>query len=113
MQRKVLIIDDEVDLCLLVKAHLHKLGYGVAIAHSLRDGLKQLELSKPDVLFLDNNLPDGMGWSRAQDINSEFPGMNIILISAIGAGHEFYQTLHFPFRIMEKPIQLAELDAHL
>lgn len=113
MQRKILIIDDEVDLCILVKAHLRKLGCAVSVAHTLSDGLLQLQLYQPDVLFLDNNLPDGTGWSQAEQINRQFPRLNIILVSAVGAGHEFYKTLHFPFRILEKPIQLSELDAFL
>lgn len=113
MQRSVLIIDDEVDLCLLVKSHLRKLGYSVSIAHTLEDGILQLQLAKPSILLLDNNLPDGTGWSKVEEINSRFPGMNIILISAVSSGHEFYQTLRFPFRIMEKPIQLADLEKYL
>ncbi len=113
MQRKVLIIDDEVDLCLLVNNHLRKLGYAVSIAHSLKDGLLQLQLFTPHILLLDNNLPDGTGWSKAEEINSLFPGMTIILISAVGSGHEFYQTITAPFRIMEKPIQLTDLEKYL
>lgn len=113
MQRKVLIIDDEVDLCLLIRAHLHKLGYTARIAHTLGDGLRQLHADTPDILLLDNNLPDGTGWSRVVEINQQFPGMNIILISAVSSGHEFYQTLNFPFRMMEKPIQLSELNKYL
>jgi DNA-binding NtrC family response regulator len=113
MQRKVLIIDDEVDLCLLVKNHLRKLGNTISIAHTLEDGILQLQLSKFDILLLDNNLPDGTGWSKAEYINDMFPGMNIILISAVSSGHEFYQTLPFPFRVMEKPIQLADLEKYL
>lgn len=108
-----MIIDDEIDLCLLVKAHLHKLSYAVTIAHTLEDGMLQLELAKPDILLLDNNLPDGTGWSKVEYINDHFPGMNIILISAVSSGHEFYQTENFPLRIMEKPIQLADLEKYL
>jgi two-component system OmpR family response regulator len=113
MQRKVLIIDDEIDLCLLVKSHLRKLDYAVSVAHTLSDGILQLRLEKQDVLLLDNNLPDGTGWSKAEEINNDFPGMKIILISAVSSGHEFYQTVRFPFRIMEKPIQLVDLEKYL
>jgi two-component system OmpR family response regulator len=113
MPRNVLIIDDEVDLCLLVKSHLRKQGYLISMAHTLENGILQLQLAKYDILLLDNNLPDGTGWSKAEYINHNFPGMNIILISAVSTGHEFYQTLPFPFRVMEKPIQLADLEKYM
>lgn len=113
MQRYILIIDDEVDLCILVRSHLRKLGYSVSVAHTLQDGILQMRLAKPDILLLDNNLPDGTGWAKAEEINEQFPGMNIILISALSSGHTFYQTMRFPFRILEKPIQLADLESYL
>lgn len=97
----------------MVRSHLRKLGYAVNIAHTLGDGVLKLRLDKPDILLLDNNLPDGTGWSRAVEINELFPGMTIILISAVSSGHEFYQTLNFPFRMLEKPIRLSELNKYL
>ena len=66
MSRTVLIIDDEVDLCLAIRKYLNKRGYMVYISHSLDDGMKKLATLKPDMLLLDNQLPDGLGWKIRQ-----------------------------------------------
>ena len=58
MRKKVLIIDDEVDLCLLMKLYFLRKNYGVFIAHTLSEGLKLRDEIKPDYLFIDYNLPD-------------------------------------------------------
>ena len=64
-KKKVLIIDDEVDLCLLLKTYLNRRNYEVYYSHTLKEGINQFKQVIPDILFLDNNLPDGIGWEEA------------------------------------------------
>jgi two-component SAPR family response regulator len=63
----------------------------------------------PDILFLDNNLPDGVGWDSAPLFAEKMPGIYIVLISAFHPS-----TPPMPadasFRIIEKPITLADLN---
>lgn len=66
LRLKVLIIDDEEDLCLLIKTYLSRKDCEVFTAYSLSEGLKKLNDLLPDILFLDNNLPDGLGWEAAE-----------------------------------------------
>jgi len=61
--KKILIIDDEKDFGLLLKDFLTK-KYEVYLSHTIEDGMKTLEEIKPDYIFLDNNLPDGLGWGK-------------------------------------------------
>jgi DNA-binding response OmpR family regulator len=58
---KVLMIDDEVDYCQIMKNFFTKRNYEVYLAYTLNDGLNLLNSVRPDILFLDNNLPDGQG----------------------------------------------------
>jgi DNA-binding response OmpR family regulator len=67
-RKKVLIIDDEVDLCLLMKAYFLRKNYEVYIAHTLSDGLNRLGQIIPDYLFIDYNLPDGLGWDKLPEM---------------------------------------------
>ncbi len=78
----VVIIDDEPDSCLLWKSFLTQLKYTVFTALTLRDGLTLLESVKPDVIFLDNNLPDGLGWEHLDEICARHPKCRIHLVSA-------------------------------
>ncbi len=109
--KRVLIVDDEVDLCLLIKNYLNKKDYEVHTAHTLSDGVKKIESISPDVLLLDNNLPDGMGWKAAESIHRQFPQMNITLISAYETPKDFKTNMHI--HILEKPISLSDIEKYL
>lgn len=79
---KILIIDDEEDYCLILKSFFRQRNCEVLLAYTLRDGLELLKTNKPDILFLDNNLPDGSGWQYVENIRTEIPSLRIYLVSA-------------------------------
>jgi two-component system OmpR family response regulator len=111
--KRVLIIDDEIDLCMLIQSYLSKKNYEVHTAHSLSEGFKKLETVAPDVLLLDNNLPDGMGWKEAGNIHKKFPLMNITLISAFQMPKDLKDQLNGNIHILEKPISLNDIEKYL
>src|ERR1700749_1721784 len=81
-EKKVLIIDDETDLCLLLKDYFTRKNYSVFLSHSLTEGKLAIIDVTPDIIFLDNNLPDGTGWSIAPEIAAAYPNTFIMLFSA-------------------------------
>ena len=111
--KKVLIVDDEIDLCSMIKLFLTKKNYEVYTAHTLSDGFKKMNSIMPDALLLDNNLPDGMGWTFAENIHEQFPKMNITLISAYQAPKEFKARIGTSINILEKPISLKDIEQYL
>src|SRR5581483_2756880 len=107
LQKKILIIDDETDFCFLLKSYFVRKHYEVHLSYSLTQGMELLETVKPDVVFLDNNLPDGSGWDMAAEIKKKFPSIELNLISAYR-----HEPPHINFRdinVWEKPVQLNEL----
>jgi len=80
---KAYIIDDEEDICLLLKANLSKKFKEVQYAKNLKEGLAYMNKNKVDVLFLDNNLPDGSGIEMIGKIRKANPAVIIIIISAM------------------------------
>lgn len=107
-RKKVLIIDDEVDLCLLLKTYLTRRNYDVYYSHTLADGLAQFQHIQPDILFLDNNLPDGIGWEKAAALLEKYPELQVHLISAYQPSTP--DMLSHAFKVWEKPLTLKELD---
>lgn len=110
-RKRLLVIDDEVDFCLLLKAYFSSRNYEVFLANSLKDGLKTIDQVTPDIVFLDNNLPDGLGWEMAPSILNKHPNIELNLISA-------YQNHQSPsnaalVRIWEKPVNLADLNSYI
>lgn len=106
---KVLIIDDEKDYCMIMKSYFLSRKYDVFLAYTLREGLKVLEETRPDILLLDNNLPDGKGRDSIDSIVKEFPSLKIYLISAYHQKTDFLVP-HKNVTVWEKPIVLNLLD---
>ncbi|HPH45847.1 MAG TPA: response regulator, partial [Chryseolinea sp.] len=67
-EKKILIVDDEKDFGILMKTFFSKKKCKVFLANSIAEGLVMLEKERPDYLFLDNNLPDGLGWGKTEFI---------------------------------------------
>jgi DNA-binding response OmpR family regulator len=112
MKKKILIIDDEIDLCFLLKSYLTAKNYEVDIANNIKDGLIKLDFGHPDILFLDNNLPDGLGWEQAPEISFNNPALKINLISGLKQSYP-PEKIKNNIRIMEKPLSAFEIDKAL
>lgn len=112
-KKKVLIIDDEVDACLLLKQYFVKKNYEVACAHTLNDGLQMVGSEKPDIVFLDNNLPDGLGWEVYSAILHQDPSIDIHLITAYNNSTIDQKQLDKEVKMWQKPISFKKLDEQL
>lgn len=107
--KRVLIIDDEEELCLLLGAFLRKKNTRVDYALTLRDGLAKAAQAHPDLILLDNNLPDGIGLDqiaaiRRQDGNARIvmmSAMNNLKEKALAAGAEAF---------LEKPVSFGAIS---
>ena len=106
--KKVLIIDDEIDLCILLKNFFTKQHFEVVISHKLSDGLREALDFIPDIIFLDNNLPDSQGWTKAEYLLEALPKADIFLISAYKAMPSLPQDPRLT--IIEKPLSLKAIE---
>lgn len=107
-KKKILIIDDETDLCLLLESYFTRKNYEVHSAHSLAEGTKQVELLHPDILFLDNNLPDGIGWNKVEQFIHVNPALRLFLMS--GYPPTFPSIPGFSYEVLIKPISFSDLE---
>lgn len=112
MKQKILIIDDEFDLCLLLKKYLVSKDYEVDMANTLNEGLGKVNTFHPDIVFLDNNLPDGLGWDKADELSAIYPLMKINLISGFQPSFKM-EKLKSNIRIIEKPLSSTIIDQSL
>jgi two-component system OmpR family response regulator len=80
--KRVLIIDDEADICLLLSGLLRRLGYQPTCAHFIEEGRQCLSSQQFDAIFLDLNLPDGLGFDLLAAIKEMQADAKIIMISA-------------------------------
>lgn len=81
-QPRILIVDDENDLCQLMKTTLHKEGFTmVETAGSVQEGWKHFQEFSPNLAILDVMLPDGEGYDLCRMIR-EVSRIPILFLSA-------------------------------
>ena len=102
--KKVLIVEDEGEMCLVLNILLN--GEQMVLDHvpTLAEAAEYLEKELPAVIILDNKLPDGYGVDAITYIKKNYPSIPIIMISgfdgaakdvALENGADFY--LEKPF----------------
>ena len=79
--KKVLIIEDEGDICLLLNIMLKGKDIDLDHVNSLSRATEYLEKEAPSLILLDNKLPDGLGMDFIQFIKKNYPHIKIVMIS--------------------------------
>lgn len=84
MSKKILIVDDERYFTDLVAVRLEKNGYAVVKAYNAAEAIEAVSREKPDLILMDNMLPDGNGLGLLEMIRSFGNAMltPVILITA-------------------------------
>jgi len=91
---KVLIIEDEGDICYLLETVLKKKNYHTEHVNSLAQAAIFLKEEMPDLIFLDNHLPDGLGMNYIETIKEDYPSIKIIMITAHDAASDKKKALN-------------------
>ncbi|HEV3225369.1 MAG TPA: response regulator transcription factor [Acidimicrobiales bacterium] len=81
----VLVVDDEADMRLLLEAVIERANEGLAVVGLAESGAEAIERWRevePDVILLDQQMPDMTGLEAAEQILSEQSDQRIILFSA-------------------------------
>jgi DNA-binding response OmpR family regulator len=80
--KKILILDDEKEICFLLSALLKQMGYITDQAFTIEEALGKFQVDAFDLVFLDLNLPDGLGYHLVPKIKEHNDQSKIIMISA-------------------------------
>ncbi|RYY15300.1 MAG: response regulator, partial [Chitinophagaceae bacterium] len=79
--KKVLLVEDEADMCLLLNIMLTGDEMEVDHVKSITAAKEYLTQEKPAVVLLDNRLPDGLGIDFISTIKQSHPDTRVIMIS--------------------------------
>ncbi len=110
---KVLVIDDDINICELIKLYLEKEGYEIMTAYN---GIKAIEAFKehtPSIVILDIMLPGVDGWQVCREIR-KVSSIPIIMLTA--KGETFDKVLGLELGAddyMVKPFEPKELVARV
>ena len=81
MDTKILLIDDDSDVCDIVKIYLENEGYEVKVASDGNEGISFFKMYDPDLILLDIMLPKKDGWQVCREIREQ-SSKPIIMITA-------------------------------
>ncbi len=109
---KVLIVDDDVTFCLMLKTFLQKRGYEVEEAFSYSEGSKKLTAFSPDIILSDLRLPDKDGIALLEMVMREKPQTPVVLMTGYADIRTAVQAMKMgAFEYVAKPISPDEILA--
>lgn len=116
MPGKILIVDDEVHIRMLLEQTLEELeedcGVEILSAQNGEEGLELIRSQKPDVVFLDIMMPKLNGYEVCQRVKEDpaITGIGIVLLTAKGQEVDRRQGLELgASRYMTKPFDPDEV----
>ncbi|MCR0982706.1 sigma-54-dependent transcriptional regulator [Roseomonas populi] len=110
MPQAVLLVEDELILARNLQRYLQRQGLEVRSASTLREGLRELEEFRPDVVLLDLALPDGSGLTLLAEVRARDPQAKVIVMTGHGSVQVAVEAMKAgAWDYLGKPVALAEV----
>ena len=113
MSTKILMIDDDSNICEFVKLYLENETYEVKTANDGAQGMEMFKTYDPDIVLLDIMMPKKDGWQVCREIR-EISSKPIIMLTA--KGDVFDKVLGLELGaddFMTKPFDMKELSVRI
>jgi DNA-binding NtrC family response regulator len=108
---RVLLVDDDVEVCKALKRGAARWAGEVVCAHSLAEGLEKLS-TRPDLLLVDLKLGDGSGAELVEAAAARPPLPLIVAMTAVASRDEVFRLSQLGARgFLEKPFEASALEA--
>ncbi|MBE6820831.1 MAG: response regulator transcription factor [Ruminococcaceae bacterium] len=110
---RILVVDDDNNICELLRLYLEKEGYDVILAHNGGEAVKMFQELSPDLMILDIMLPVLDGWQVCREVR-KFSDKPIIMLTA--KGETFDKVLGFELGADDyvvKPFEAKEVMARV
>ena len=113
MDTKLLIVDDDPNICDMLKLYFENEGYKVKTANDGVEGMQCFKLYDPDIVLLDIMMPKKDGWQVCREIR-EISSKPVIMITA--KGDVFDKVLGLELGaddFVVKPFHMKEISARI
>jgi len=110
-KRRILVVDDQESMRVLLQDMLSVMGYEVSVAEGGEEALATMAGGRFDLVLTDLNMPGMDGSALLKAVKADYPGVPVIIITGYG-------TFHTEKRVMRegadgyisKPCTLAKLE---
>ena len=107
--KKILIIEDEGEMCLVLNLLLNRDNTNLDHVKSLLAADEYLKKEQPHVVILDNKLPDGFGVDFIAYLKKNYPSIKIIMISGFDSSVKDVALYNGADFFLEKPFAKTQL----
>jgi DNA-binding response OmpR family regulator len=111
--KRVLVIDDDVEILGLIKCLLEEAGYKTIVTTNGKKGLEIQRKTPADLIITDIFMPEKEGTGVLIDVRDEFPQTKVIVMSGGGHGEhvDFLElaTLLGANKVFRKPFNMQDL----
>lgn len=110
---KLLMVDDETQICELMQSHFARRGYDVLIANSGRQAIDLTKANNPQVMLLDKRMPEMDGIQTLEAIRQFNQELKVIIVSADDLDSETEARIK-DLKVagyLHKPLIIGEFDA--
>ena len=108
--KKVLIIEDEGDMCLLLNILLNGKEMELDHVKTLSAAEEYLKKEQPSVVLLDNKLPDGFGVDFIPALKKSYPSVKVAMISGFDGAAEDLALHNGADTYIKKPFTREQLS---
>jgi len=111
MPKKLLIVDDEVEICEFLKSFFEDRDFKVSTAHSGEQAVRGVEDFKPSVVLLDIQMPGMDGLQALKKIKENFPKTKVIMVTAVETQDKIEEAMRYGAdNYITKPLSLEYLE---
>ncbi len=109
--KKLLIVDDEIEICEFLKAFFEEREFEVQAARSGKDALESIEKTKPHVVLLDIHMPGMDGMTVLKKIKEKYSNVKVIMVTALETQERIEEAMRLGAdNYITKPLSLEYLE---
>ena len=108
---KIMVVDDELEICAFLKSFFEERMYEVITATSGEEALRKVEKEHPQVILLDLKMPGRDGIEILRELKQKYPKIKVIMVTAVETSDKIEQAIRLGAdNYITKPLSLEYLE---
>lgn len=109
--KRILVVDDEVEICEFLKIFFEERGYNVTTVQSGDAALEAISKETPHIVLLDIHMPGMDGMTTLKKIKERRPGVKVIMVTALETREKIEDAMRYGAdNYITKPLSLEYLE---
>lgn len=109
--KKLLVVDDEYEICEFLKAFFEDRDYKVRTACSGQAAIEALQQDKPHLILLDLHMPGMDGMNVLREVKEKYPQIKVIMVTALETRDKIEEAMRLGAdNYITKPLSLEYLE---